>query len=89
MPPPHVFKGVTTLDEIRLEIERLTARRAGLFHALSEGHDPALAAEHAELERQIARLWDAQRAARARLRFGDRDQIISRARQEERLERAA
>jgi hypothetical protein len=80
---------VTALNEIRLEIERLTDRRAELFHALSEGHDPALAREHAELEEQIAHLWDEHRAARARLRFGDRDGIIRRARQEERLERAA
>jgi hypothetical protein len=84
-----VYTGVGSLDDIRLEIERLTARRAELFHALSEGHDPALTREHAEVEEQIARLWDAHRAARARLRFGDRDGIIRRARQEERLERAA
>jgi hypothetical protein len=84
-----VYIGVGSLDDIRLEIERLTARRAELFHALSEGHDPALTREHAEVEEQIARLWDAHRAARARLRFGDRDGIIRRARQEERLERAA
>ena len=78
-----------TVEDIRLEIERLTERRAELFHALSEGHDPALAAEHAELEARIARLWDEQRAARARLRFGERDEIIKRARAEERLDRAA
>ena len=82
-------KDVTTIDDIRLEIERLTERRAELFHALSEGHDAALAAEHAELEEQIARLWDEQRALRAQARFGDRDAIIKRARAEERLERAA
>jgi hypothetical protein len=80
---------VATLNDIRLEIERLTERRAELFHALSEGHDSALAREHAELEERIARLWDAQRMARAQLRFGDREGIIRRARQEERLERAA
>jgi HD superfamily phosphodiesterase len=80
---------VTTLDDIRLEIERLTARRADLLHDLSQGHDPELAREHAELEERIARLWDERRAARARVRFGDRDGIIRRARQEERLERAA
>jgi len=82
-------RDVTTIDDIRLEIERLTERRAELFHALSEGHDAALAAEHAELEEQIARLWDEQRALRAQARFGDRDAIIKRARAEERLERAA
>jgi hypothetical protein len=78
-----------TLDEIRTEIEGLTERRGKLFHALSEGHDPALAAEHNELEEQIARLWEEHRATRARLRHGEREAIIARARAEERLERAA
>jgi hypothetical protein len=78
-----------TLDEIRTEIEGLTERRGELFHALSEGHDPALAAEHAKLEEQIARLWEEHRAVRARLRHGEREAIIARARAEERLERAA
>ena len=35
---------MTTINDIRQEIERLTQRRAELFHQLSEGHDPALAA---------------------------------------------
>jgi len=78
-----------TLDEIRTEIEGLTERRGELFHALSEAHDPALAAEHNELEEQIARLWEEHRATRARLRHGEREAIIARARAEERLERAA
>ncbi len=77
------------MSDIREEIERLTRRRAELFHALSEGHDAALAAERTQLEQRIAELWDEHRAARARLRFGDRDNIIRRARTEERLERAA
>ena len=34
-------------------------------------------------------LWEEQRTVRATLRFGDRDVIIQRARQEERLSRAA
>lgn len=80
---------MASLEDIRTEIERLTARRAELFHALSEGHDAALAAEHAELEDQIAQLWEQHRILRAALRFGDRDRIIRRARAEERLERAA
>ena len=78
-----------TITEIRQEIERLTQRRAELFQTLSQGHDAALAAEHASLENEIAQLWDEHRAARARQRFGDRDNIIRRARAEERLERAA
>jgi hypothetical protein len=78
-----------TLDEIRLEIERATERRAELLHVLAEGHDDTVAAEHAELEDEIARLWDEYREAKVRGRFGDRDAIIKRARLEERLERAA
>jgi hypothetical protein len=78
-----------TISEIRQELDRLTERRSEVLHGLSEGYDAALAAEHQSLEEQIAELWDEQRAARANLRFGDRDLIIQRARQEERLSRAA
>ena len=78
-----------TLQEIKQEIERLSDRRAEILHQLSEGHDTALAAEHQRLEDRISALWEEQRAARASLRFGDRDDIIARARQEERLSRAA
>jgi hypothetical protein len=51
--------------------------------------DSALAAELKELDAELDRLWDEQRSLRARLRFGDRDSIVARARVEERLERAA
>jgi hypothetical protein len=78
-----------TIEDIRLEIERATERRAELYHQLAQGHDVVLAAELKELEERIARLWDEQRETRVRLRFGDRDGIIKRARLEERLERAA
>jgi cell division protein FtsB len=78
-----------TLIEIRDEIDRLSARRGEVMRALSQEYDAGLTAEHQELEEQIARLWDEQRQARALLRFGDRDAIIQRARQEERLSRAA
>jgi len=78
-----------TLDDIRIEIEELTERRAEVMHELSRGHDSMLAAEHQRLEERIAELWDEQRAARAERRWGDRDLIIKRARAEERLERAA
>jgi hypothetical protein len=70
-------------------IERATERRAELLHVLAEGHDSVIAAEHAQVEEEIARLWDEYRAARVQSRFGDRDAIIKRARLEERLERAA
>jgi len=80
---------LTTLDDIRLEIDRAVERRAELLHVLAEGHDPEIAAEHAELEARIEELWKAYREARVQERFGDRDVIIKRARLEERLERAA
>jgi hypothetical protein len=80
---------MSTLEDIRTEIDRATERRAELWHLLSEGHDPALTAELHELEERIAALWDEQRALRAHERFGDRDEIIKRARHEERLARAA
>ena len=79
----------TTLGDIRLEIDRAVERRAELLHVLAEGHDPEIAAEHAELEARIEELWKAYREARVQERFGDRDVIIKRARLEERLERAA
>jgi hypothetical protein len=78
-----------TLNEIRQEIDTLSDRRLRVMRELSQGHDEALAAEHAELEERIALLWDEQRQARANVRFGDRNVIIQRARQEERLSRAA
>jgi hypothetical protein len=78
-----------SLTDIRTEIERLTHERSELLHRLSEAHDPALAAEHQAVEERIARLWEEHRIARAQLRFGERDEIIQRARHEERLERAA
>ena len=82
-------KAMRTLDDIRIEIEELTERRAEVMHELSRGHDAELAAEHQRLEERIAELWDEQRAARAERRWGEREVIIKRARAEERLERAA
>ena len=78
-----------TLTEIRDEIERVSEDRAALLHRLSEGRDVVLAAELKELDERIARLWDEHREARVRVRFGDRDEIIRRARLEERIDRAA
>jgi hypothetical protein len=87
--PSSVFPYMRTLNEIRQEIDALSDRRLRVMRELSQGHDASLAAEHARLEEQIAELWDEQRQARANVRFGDRDEIIQRARQEERLSRAA
>lgn len=78
-----------TLNEIRLEIEAASERRAELWHKLSHGPDANVRAELKLLEERIARLWEEHRSARARLRFGERERIMERARAEERLERAA
>ncbi len=78
-----------TVTEIRGEIERVSEDRADLLHRLSRGHDVVLAAELRELDARIAVLWDEHREARAQARFGDRNEIIRRARLEERIDRAA
>jgi hypothetical protein len=78
-----------TLMQIHDEIEQVSERRTELWHALSEGHDPALAAELKQLSEHLDLLWDQERALKAALRFGDRTHIVARARVEERLERAA
>jgi hypothetical protein len=78
-----------TLDEIHAELDDATERRSELWHLLSNGHDPALSEELHELEERIAALWDEHRTLRAQERFGNRDEIIKRARHEERLARAA
>ncbi len=45
--------------------------------------------EIAELDARLQELWQALRMEKARLRFGEREDIVRRARAEERLERAA
>ena len=88
-PVPAFTKNMKTLPQTKAEIERATERRAELWHVLSHGHDSEVAAEVKELEDRIQSLWDEERMLRAQLRFGDRDEIIKRARHEERLARAA
>jgi hypothetical protein len=80
---------VRSLTDIRSEIERASEDRAVLLHRLSAGHDVVLAAELRELDARISDLWDEHRQARAQARFGDREEIIRRARLEERVDRAA
>ena len=79
----------TVLNEIHAEIQRASEQRGELWHRLSEGHDPSLQAELKRLNAELDSLWDEHRAVRARMRFGDREKIVARARVEERLERAA
>jgi ABC-type phosphate transport system auxiliary subunit len=78
-----------TLNEIHQEIERLSEERGELWHQLSAEYDAGLVADIRRLDAELDRLWDEHRALRARVRFGDRSQIVARARVEERLERAA
>ena len=78
-----------TPHEIHTEIERASERRSELYRLLALGHDPGTAAELKQLDMRLEELWSQQRAVRARLRFGDPEQIVRRARLEERLERAA
>jgi hypothetical protein len=78
-----------TLEEIHTEIESLSEERTALWHRLSDEHNPDVRAEIHAIDEQLDRLWDENRAVRARLRFGDREKIVARARVEERLERAA
>jgi hypothetical protein len=78
-----------TFQEIHEEIERRSEERAALWQQLSEDYDSATVAEIHRLDAELDRLWDEHRSLRARLRFGDRNAIVARARVEERLERAA
>jgi ABC-type phosphate transport system auxiliary subunit len=78
-----------TLEAIHREIEELSERRVKLWHDLSEGHDAELKAEVHRVQERLEELWEEQRRLRAQLRWGDRQQIIARARAEERLERHA
>jgi len=84
-----VEAAMRTIEEIHEEIEGLSEERTELWHRLSDRHDPEVRAEIREIDARLDRLWDEHRALRARLRFGDRDSIVARARVEERLERAA
>jgi hypothetical protein len=78
-----------TIPEIQAEIERLSEVRGELWQQLSQGRSQVLVDEIKHIDDQLVTLWDEHRAERARIRFGERDDIVRRARQEERLERAA
>ena len=78
-----------SLRELRTQIEQSADRRADLLRALSVQHDRQLAAACASLDRRLARLWEAHRLLRARLRYGEPAAIKRRARLEERVLRSA
>ena len=87
--PGRVLNGMRNLSEIHAEIDHESERRTQLWKRLGEGHDSTVAAELKELDERLTALWEEHRLTRAQLRFGDRARIITRARAEERLERAA
>lgn len=74
---------------IHQEIDEVSERRAELWHRLSDGRNPEVMEQIKQLNEELVALWDEHRAIRARIRFGEREQIVKRARAEERLERAA
>jgi hypothetical protein len=78
-----------TPDQIHDEIERVSEERQELWHTLSDGLDPGVQEEIKALDARLADLWQLLRMEKARLRFGERENIVRRARAEERLERAA
>jgi len=78
-----------TISRFHTEIEELSERRVALWNSLSQGRDPAVVDEIKALDARLEELWAKIRAERARIRFGERDEIVRRERAEERLERAA
>jgi hypothetical protein len=80
---------MTVIETIHAEIDELSERRADLWHELARRRDQGVAQELKDLEARLDDLWHQHRAERARIRFGEREAIVKRARAEERLERAA
>ena len=86
----HAFdQEMTTLTTINDEIEQLSDERTALWNRLSGGLDPDVKSEIKQIDERLSELWQELRFEKARIRFGERDEIVRRARAEERLERAA
>src|SRR5262249_49873366 len=83
------FSDDVTTKQIHEEIEQLSEPRQDLGHRLSDGLDSSVKDEIKALDERLQELWQTLRLEKARLRFGERDEIVRRARAEERLERAA
>lgn len=83
-----------TIPEIQAEIEWLSEQRTELYTELSRGRSEpgrseTVRQEIKQIDEQLQALWDQHRAERARIRFGEREDIVRRARAEDRLDRAA
>ncbi|HUG65806.1 MAG TPA: hypothetical protein VMK83_11365 [Gaiellaceae bacterium] len=83
------FSRNMTPDQIHTEIELISEERQELWQRLSEGLDMSVQTQIKELDERLKTLWQSLRIEKARLRFGEREEIVRRARAEERLERAA
>jgi len=83
------FTSVVTPKQIHEQIEALSELRQELWKQLSAGLDPNVRGEIKEMDARLEELWQELRLEKARLRFGEREEIVRRARAEERLERAA
>jgi hypothetical protein len=83
------FSSRVTTDQIHTEIERISEERQELWQRLSEGLDTSVQGQIKDLDARLQELWQSLRQEKARLRFGEREEIVRRARAEERLERAA
>ena len=79
----------TIITRMHEEIDVLSDERVELWNTLSEGRDPDVVEKIKAIDARLDELWAAIRAERARVRFGEREEIVRRARAEERLERAA
>jgi DNA-binding transcriptional regulator GbsR (MarR family) len=84
----RVSTGVTP-NQIHTEIEQLSEERQVLWQQLSQGLDSTVKDEIKALDARLQELWQVLRMEKARLRFGEREEIVRRARADERLERAA
>ena len=83
------FTRVVSPNQIHTEIEQLSEERQELWQRLSEGLDPSVKDDIKSIDERLQALWHSLRLEKARLRFGEREEIVRRARAEERLERAA
>ncbi|HXH89009.1 MAG TPA: hypothetical protein VNI55_10450 [Gaiellaceae bacterium] len=78
-----------TIPQIHSEIERLSELRTELYTELARGRNETVREEIKGINERLQALWDQNRAERARIRFGEREDIVRRARAEDRLDRAA
>jgi hypothetical protein len=83
------LREVMTPIQIHDAIERLSEERQELWQRLSDGLDHSVKDEIKDIDTRLQELWQELRMEKARLRFGEREEIVRRARAEERLERAA